>query len=238
MRPQLLLIGCTGVAAFSEVAPYKQTQYIAGKKHTWELDSEAMLAQSTFPIKPDELIQRTKDIIDYEIGIKRPEDLAEDFAFQFPVVGPLTKSQYLKAVGGFRLTDAFPDYNPGFHNFHVDPVQPNRVWFTSRFKGTNTGDGPPPFGKATDIAVECPPQAISLTFNDQGQVILYTGGYVMDKLEGNSGGMGGIFGPLYAVGKGFPFPEAQPWTPSKRYRLFNWVGGLVQKFTSKSSDDN
>jgi hypothetical protein len=237
MRLQLLILGFSGVAAFSEVAPYKQSQRIAGQKYKWELDADAMLAQSTFPIKPDALIMRAKDVIDHEVGINRPGDLAEDFVFQFPVVGPLTKQQYLKAVGGFKLTTSFPDYFPGFHNFHVDPVQPNRVWYTSRFTGTNSGDGPPPFGKATNIAVECPPQAISLTFNEQGQVTLYTGGYVMDKLQGNSGGMGGIFGPLYAVGKGFPFREAQPWKPSTKYRLFNWVGGLVSKFAPKPKDE-
>lgn len=232
MRLQLLLLGFSGVAASSEGAPYKQSQRIAGQKYKWELDTEAMLAQSTFPIKPDELIARAKDVIDHEVGINRPDDLAEDFAFQFPVVGPLSKSEYLKTVAGFKITTVFPDYFPGFHNFHVDPVQPNRVWYTSRFTGTNSGDGPSPFGKATNISVECPPQAISLTFNAQGQVTLYTGGYVMDKLQGNSGGMGGIFGPLYAVGKGLPFPEGQPWTPSIRYRLLTWIGGLVSRFSS------
>jgi len=61
------------------------------------------------------------------------------------------------------------------------------------------------FGKATGKRVVTPPQAISLTFNEKGQVLRYTGGYVMDRTLGNTGGMGGAFGPLYAVGKGFPF---------------------------------
>jgi len=36
-------------------------------------------------------------------------------------------------------------------------------------------------------------------------------GYVIDRRQGNTGGRGGLLGPLYAIGKGFPFPEAQPY---------------------------
>jgi len=50
---------------------------------------------------------------------------------------------------------------------------------------------------------------------------------------GNTGGLGGVFGPLYAVGHALPFPEARPYSPSIRYRLFNFFGSLAQKFTSK-----
>ena len=35
---------------------------------------------------------------------------------------------------------------------------------------------------------------------------------------GNTGGLGGVFGPAYAIGKPLPFPEANPWKPSKRYQ--------------------
>lgn len=215
----------------SNTAPFKQSIRIPTKKYKWELDSQAMLAQSKFPIKPAALIQRAKDVIDNDVGISRPADLADDFVFQFPIVGPLSKSEYLKAVGGFKLTQSFPDFSPGFHNFYVDPVQPNRVWYTSRFTGTNTGDGT--LGKATGKFVECPPQSVSLTFNAKGEVTLYTGGYVMDKLEGNSGGMGGIFGPLYAIGRGLPFPEAQPYRKSVQYQIFQFVGNLASKLQPK-----
>ena len=39
------------------------------------------------------------------------------------------------------------------------------------------------FGKPTGKRVECPPQSMSLTFNEEGQVTFYTGGYVMGKLQ-------------------------------------------------------
>lgn len=207
---------------------------IMSKKYSWELDERAMLAKSSFPIRSAALIEKAKQVI--ERDILDPQDLSEDFVFQFPVVGPLSKEEYLKAVGGFQIKTMFPDMNLGIHNFHVDPLNPARVVYTVSFSATNSGDGP--FGPATGIRVDCPPQVNSLTFNAKGQVVKYTGGYVVDRTyEGNnSGGMGGLFGPLYAIGKGFPFPEAKPYSRSWQFRLFSAVGntaGNISKLFSK-----
>jgi len=205
---------------------------IATKKYSWELDTGAMLSKSTFKIKPAALIERCKKVVDGSIGLKNPDDLADDFKFIFPVVGPLSKDEYLKAVGGFEIGTMFPDLAKGlYYEFRVDPYEYNRVWFTATFKALHSGDGP--FGKATGIYVECPPQSVSLTFNEDGKVTKYTGGYVMDKTVGNSGGLGGIFGPLYAIGKGLPFPEAKPYSKSIQFRLFSFFGSLIQKLSSK-----
>jgi len=206
------------------------TPRVYNKKYSWEIDSVAMLSKSIFKIKPQKLIERCKEVIDRNIGLDNADDLAEDFSFQFPVIGPLTKDQYIKAVKGFELKTVFPDLNPQFCDFRVDPFQPNRVWFTANFEATHTGDTKF-FGKATGKKVVCPPQSISLSFDDNGKVTRYTGGYVMDRTLGNSGGMGGAFGPLYAVGKGFPFPEGQPYKPSWQFQLFNAVGSLAQRFS-------
>jgi hypothetical protein len=51
----------------------------------------------------------------------------------------------------------------------------------------------------------------------------------MDRSIGNTGGLGGIFGPLVAIGKPFPFPEARPYKPSKRYRAFQLLGKGITK---------
>jgi len=48
--------------------------------------------------------------------------------------------------------------------------------------------------KATGKKVESPPQASSMTFNELGECTELTGGYVMDKNIGNTGGLGGVFG--------------------------------------------
>ena len=106
------------------------------------------------------------------------------------------------------------------------------MWFTSVASGTDTGGG---FlgGKPTGKGFRTPPQACSLKFDPAGKVCKYTIGHVMERSVGNTGGLGGIFGPAYAIGKPLPFPEANPWKPSKRYRLLQAVGKLASRFNQK-----
>lgn len=206
-------------------------QKISSRKYKWELDTAAMMSKNPFKVPPAKLIERCKEVVNNGIGLKNNDDLSEEFVFQFPIVGPLTKKEYLSAVGGFNLGQMFPRFDEGlYYDFRVDPYQNNKVWFTASFSAVHSGDGP--FGKATGKLVTCPPQAISLSFDENLKCTKYTGGYVMDKQVGNSGGMGGIFGPLYAIGKPLPFPEARPWSPSIQYRLFNTLGALATKLSS------
>jgi hypothetical protein len=128
----LLLIVCEGVtlapkSRTSRSGAESQPERVMMKKYSWELDEAKTLSKSRFPIKPAALIARAKQVIDKDI--LDADDLSEDFVFQFPVVGPLSKAEYLKAVGGFQIKSMFPDLNLGIHNFHVDPLQPNRVWY-------------------------------------------------------------------------------------------------------------
>lgn len=67
--------------------------------------------------------------------------MAATFTFQFPIIGPLSKKEYLDAVAGFDLQKAFPDQQPSvFYDFRVDPFIQNRVWFTSVFSALHSGD--------------------------------------------------------------------------------------------------
>ena len=111
----------------------------------------------------------------------------------------------------------------------MDPFEPNRVWYTARGRGTHTGPLPPFAPTATGKKVINPPQVCSVTFNSEGLVQKYTIGYVVDREVGNTGGLGGLYGLLYAIGSPLPFPEAQPWKMSKRYWAFQQVGNLVSK---------
>ena len=197
------------------------------------VDEAAMLAASSFPISPDDLIARTKAILANNNGAENPALLASDFKFVAPVVGPLPKDDFLKAFAGFKIEEGFPDANFGYYAFRVDPFEPNRVWYDARFRGTNTGPLAGGSLAATGKKVEAPPQACSMLFNDRGECTQLTVGYVMDKQIGNTGGLGGVFGILYAIGYGLPFPEAQPWQKSVQYDLFQKVSGLtseLQKF--------
>ncbi|EOD21555.1 hypothetical protein EMIHUDRAFT_458321 [Emiliania huxleyi CCMP1516] len=189
------------------------------------LDEAAALRALDFPLSEAELISAAKAFLFYGQGTEKPELLAPEFVFMGPYVGGadgLPRDEYLKAVGGFDLkaaaqhcqahtasmSAAFPDLNPRFHHFRADPLDAGRVWFTSQASGT---DG----------------AACSLKFDASGLAIKYTIGHVMERSLGNTGGLGGIFGPAYAIGRPLPFPEARPWRPSKRYRLLQAVGQFV-----------
>ena len=101
--------------------------------------------------------------------------------------------------------------------------------YVARGRGTNTGPFPPFSTEPTGKELINPPQACSLTFDAKGLVTKYTIGVVMDRQVGNTGGLGGLYGILYAIGKPLPFPEAQPWKMSKRYWLFQALGNLASR---------
>ncbi|KAG1680975.1 hypothetical protein FOA52_009934 [Chlamydomonas sp. UWO 241] len=193
-----------------------------------ECDEDAMLAAQNFKYTPGELIKMAKDVLKGGFA-KMPDALASDFQFLGPVVGPLAKEPFLKAINSFDLAIGFPDMKNSFHHFRCDPFVPGCVWLTSRTEGTHTGvlaGSIQPTGKH----VVCPPQAISLTFNEEGKVIKFTVGVTLDRTQGNTGGLGGVFGLFYAVGSPLPFPEAQPWKMSKRYRFFQALGRMAEMF--------
>lgn len=195
-------------------------------------NEENLLKESTFPIAPDDLMKRAKEVLSPSIGIGTKDGgacLADNFEFVAAVVGPLPKSEYLDALGNFNLEDSF-DMEPNFYGMSVDPYQPNRVWFFNRLRATHTGDffGAAPTGKE----IEYPPQVQHLDFNEEGLVKEY-GFYTADRRIGNTGGLGGAFGLMYAVGKPLPIPECQPYSPSLRFRLLQLVGGVLKRFSKK-----
>lgn len=191
------------------------------------VDAERLLKGQAFPIKPDELVSKAKAFLsaDFEAQGDWMSD-AGDFEFLGPVVGPLPKDAYMRAIRSFNVKAMFPDLNPRFYGFMADPFDKGRVWAISRAVGSN-----PPSGKS----FEAPPQAVSVTFNAAGKVVKFTIGHVMDKSVGNTGGLGGLFGPMYAVGKGLPFPEAQPAKLSKRYRTFMLYGEMMNKLNDNTN---
>ena len=77
-----------------------------------EVDESAMFAASTFPIKPDALIERAKEVLEAGVGTKDGGAcLAPDFEFCAAVVGPLGKEQYLGALDNFRVRRHASDAN-------------------------------------------------------------------------------------------------------------------------------
>ena len=196
---------------------------MAAKKSIF-VDEAALLKEQGFARSPEDLIARAKTFLESRGGFGAdPALMADEFKFMGPVVGPLSKDAFVKAIGSVDMDTAFPDFQGEFYAFSVDPFEGNRVWYIARGRGTNTGPLPPFAPAATNRPLENPPQACSLTFNEEGLVTKYTIGYVMDRTVGTTGGLGGLYGVLYSIGKPLPFPEAKPWKMSKRYRLFNKV---------------
>ena len=90
-----------------------------------------------------------------------------------------------------------------------------RVWRASRFEVVSNQINITSFAiRYARRSFVTPPQACSVTIDASGKVSKYTIGHVMDRSVGNTGGLGGIFGPLVAIGKPLPFPEARPYKPS------------------------
>jgi hypothetical protein len=181
-----------------------------------------------FAIKPNDLIQRAKEVLgpDISVGTKDSgECLADDFEFCAAVVGPISKEEYLTALGTFNLEDSFK-IQQNLFGFSVDPVQNNRVWFFQRQVGTHLKE----FAgvKAEGKVLFLPPQIFHLDFNEDGKV-KELGFYTCDRRQGNTGGLGGAFGFFYGVGKNLGFPEAMPYKPSFRYRMIQKIGVLARK---------
>jgi len=216
-----------------------------------KLDVPATLETSTFPIKPDDLLLKARAVLASEFGTAEGCDgscLADDFQFVAPIVGPLSKAEFLRAFGSFKLKDALPDVADDMW-FEVDPLEPNRVWWFSRLAATHTGTlnfGGQSFS-GTGKEIRMPPQASSLLFDAAGKVYTLTVGYAMDKRIGNTEGLGGVFGILKAIGQPLPFDEGKRlFTPTLRFEAFERVGKAVeglgydpatgQKMASKKAD--
>jgi len=165
----------------------------------------------------EKLIELAKSVIRAELGGDDPTLLSEDFQFLFPVVGPLTKQQFTKAFSDFKVREAFPTSSANFYNFHIDPLEPNRLWMLSRGAYEHLGTlkfGPstfPPTGKRICL----PPQCFSMSFDHHGKLYKLTGGYNVDRAVGDTEGLGGMFGILHGFGLAtLPFPEGRPWKRS------------------------
>jgi hypothetical protein len=193
--------------------------YMADNKDI--LDEKATIQSSTFSIHEDDLIAKCKEVLKKNMGCDQPELLAQDFLFIFPIVGPLKKQEFVEIFSAFGMAKALSG-SPNYYNFHVDPMEPNRVWFTSRGEFKHTGDlkfGPQTI-KPTGKSIVTPPQVLSMSFNDAGQCYKLTGGYSVDRTVGNTDGLGGLFGILHSLGYTLPFVEGQPWTPSLSWEAY------------------
>lgn len=172
----------------------------------------------------EKLRELATNLICHELGGDDPSLLAEDFQFLFPVVGPLTKAQFVEAFTNFKVRDAFPTASANFYNFHIDPLEPNRIWMLSRGAYEHLGTlcfGPTKF-PATGKRVCLPPQCFSMSFDEHGKCYKLTGGYNVDRSVGDTQGLGGMFGIVTGLGlMKLPFAEGRPWKRSLLWEAFS-----------------
>ena len=67
------------------------------------------------------------------VGVHKAQDeLADDFVMTAPFIGPVGKEEFAMNMETLDLDSAFPDMQPRIYNFWVDPLETNRVWYTTR----------------------------------------------------------------------------------------------------------
>ncbi len=133
------------------------------------------------PFPETVMIQLAKGVLNSEFGSQDPDLLADEFTFCGPFIGPLKKDDFVKQISDFNLKAAFPDLDEGYSNFRVDPYDPYRIWFDA--KGTGTRTGALAGVEANGAKYVGPPEAGSLTFDDDGFCTRLTAGAVMDPTQ-------------------------------------------------------
>jgi hypothetical protein len=160
------------------------------------------------------LLELTARLIETKFGAEDPSVLAPSFTFSGPVGAPLDRDAFL-AAGWLDLDAAMPDLDYRYRDARVCDYDVNRVWYTSAPVGTHTAPltmgavTHAPTGKRWEAAPECG----SACFDADGLCIGVTAGYVMDRRQGNTDGLGGIYGLCSALGLPMPIPKWQLLTP-------------------------
>lgn len=142
-------------------------------------------------------------------------ELADNFEFVAPLVGPLDRKAIIAATTGLDLAEGLPDFDARYHDFRADPDDPHRIWCTMRVKATHTGvlnfGGVRAEPQVPPIVVESPPEAVSLRFDPEtGKLRELTTGYPLDRRVGSTSGLGGLFGILEGLGRPLPALLTRP----------------------------
>jgi len=152
----------------------------------------------------EELIRLTKEFLDNP----DPDMIDKDFVFRAPVIGPLTKDALTKTLSSVGKSNkvAFPDMETNTFGFTADdPIEPNRVWYFVRPRGTFSGPFEHPIVgiiQPTGKKMIAPPEVRSLIWTDDKKVIYNSIGYCADRFTGdNTNGQGGVFALYQIVGQ-------------------------------------
>lgn len=151
-------------------------------------------------------------VVDSCLSGTQPSLLTNDFVYSNPLVGPLSKEEFIKYQNQYNFQVALPNLKLYQYNFEIDAYEADRVWVIVKGEGKMEND----LTKNGKTILACnnrtyngPPEAVSVSINDQGLCYKITSGYVLDKSQGNTYGLGGNEGILEAIGCGLPFFETR-----------------------------
>lgn len=142
----------------------------------------------------------------------QPSLLTNDFLYSNPLVGPLSKEEFIQYQRQYNFQIALPDLKCNQYNFEIDSYEADRVWLIVQAQGNMENDltkNNNVILKNTNRRYDGPPEAVSVSINDEGLCYKITSGYVLDKSLGNTNGLGGNEGILEAIGAGLPFFETR-----------------------------
>ncbi len=150
-------------------------------------------------------------VLNSNFGAKNPSLLDNNFLFSTPFDGPYNKNEFLSnVINQYNFNEAFQNFDYNAYNIEVDQYDPERVWLIIKSSGilkkdiTRNGKVIVP---ASNQKLDVSPEAISMSFNEEGLCYKVSAGYVLDKLDGNSNGLGGYRGIIESVSGSIPVWE-------------------------------
>mmetsp|Transcript_27833 Transcript_27833/g.31586 ORF Transcript_27833/g.31586 Transcript_27833/m.31586 type:complete len:280 (-) Transcript_27833:48-887(-) len=186
-------------------------------------ESSPSSESESFPFTSEELIEFAKE---YTTNPSPDWWDDDEFVFRGPVIGPLCKNDVIATLqANIDLSLAFPDLEMNAFGFTAeDPLEPNRVWYMVRPRGTFSGPFQHPTNgiiAPTNTPYVGPPETRSIVFNTKGKIKLQTVGYVSDRFTKgeNTGGRGAIFGQYAVMGQ---YIDSNPGS---------WTTQFLQKIT-------
>lgn len=204
----------------------------------------APVASATATAVDFDVIAKTKEFIESASGYYSPVDAAfyaDEFVFRAPSIGPLNKKDYLYTMTSLNVYTGYPDLAPNAFGHTVDPDEPLKCIFWTRATGTFSQPWNP-FGKRAEALplaklqpnqrrAQLPTECYSLTFTPEGKAKLLTAGYVVNKFEGNTNGLGAVLALF--VNAGLPQMADVALNDDARSAV-NWLSNNVDDAIAKT----
>ena len=165
----------------------------------------------------------------------------EQFVFRAPSIGPLNKQDYCYTMSSLNVYTGYPDLTSNAFGHTVDPADPLKCIFWTRATGTFSQPWNP-FGKRAEALpfamlqpnnrrAQLPTECYSITFTPEGKAKLLTAGYVVNRFEGNTRGLGAVLALFENAG----LPQMADVALNDNARsAVNWLSNNVDEAIAKT----